>query len=228
MKFDREIYYEAVRTKLFDSAMTQQQVDGQQVILAVWEYNAGGTPMTDLRWLAYMLATVYHETAYRMWPVTEYGSQSYLQGKEYYPYVGRGFVQLTWRDNYDKASKALSLIDDRDLVAHPEVALDSLISARVMFRGMAEGWFTGRKLGDYFDEKTDDATNARQIINGNDDDTLIAGYHDVFQEALEDALIMTAKPTGDARPTLIIRMASDMPIRLQVEIDEDGEPIEII
>jgi hypothetical protein len=189
MHFDRDIYYAAVRTTLFDGALSQQQVDGQQVILAVWEYNAGGTPMTDIRWLAYMLATVYHETAYRMWPVTEYGSQSYLQGKEYYPYVGRGFVQLTWETNYDKASKALSLIDDRDLVDHPEVALDSLISARIMFRGMAEGWFTGKKLGQYFNEDKDDPINARQIINGNDDDSLIAGYHQEFLAALEKSKV---------------------------------------
>ena len=61
-----------------------------------------------------------------------------------------------------------ALIDDRDLVDHPEIALDSLIAARVMFRGMAEGWFTGRKLGQYFNEDEDDPVNARQIINGND------------------------------------------------------------
>jgi predicted chitinase len=133
--------------------------------------------MDDLRWLAYMLATVYHETAQRMWPVTEYGSQDYLQSKEYWPYIGRGFVQLTWKDNYQKASQILSLYDDRDLVDHPELALDSLIATRCLFRGMAEGWFTGRKLGQYFDEDTDDPKNARQIINGNDDDTSSQDYH---------------------------------------------------
>jgi hypothetical protein len=153
----------------------------------VWDYGAGGTPMTDLRWLAYMLATTYHETATRMWPVTEYGSQSYLEGKPYWPYVGRGYVQLTWEDNYRNASSALGLIDDRDLVKQPQVALDSLIAARVMFRGMAEGWFTGRKLGQYFDDDTDDPINARQIINGNDCDDLIAGYHHQFLAALEAA-----------------------------------------
>jgi hypothetical protein len=182
--FDRETYFNEVRGSLFSGALTQQQVDGQNVILAVWEYQAGGTPMTDIRWLAYMLATVYHECATRMWPTTEYGSDEYLRGKEYWPYIGRGFVQLTWEDNYDKASKALGLIDDRDLVDHPEVALDSLISARVMFRGMAEGWFTGKKLGQYFNDITDDPINARQIINGNDQDELIAGYYDTFFDAL--------------------------------------------
>ena len=79
-----------------------------------------------------------------MWPNTEYGSDEYLQGKEYWPYIGRGFVQLTWEDNYRKMSSMLGLIDDRDLVDHPEMALDSLIASRIMFRGMAEGWFTGK------------------------------------------------------------------------------------
>ena len=56
-----------------------------------------------------------------------------------------------------------------------------------MFRGMAEGWFTGRKLGQYFNDDEDDPVNARQIINGNDQDDLIAGYHRTFLAALEEA-----------------------------------------
>ena len=112
-------------------------------ILGLCESNYTGTPMTDIRWLAYILATVYHECATTMWPITEYGSQSYLQGKPYWPYIGRGFVMITWEDNYRRASQELSLTGTRDLVEHPELALDSLISARILFRGMAEGWFTG-------------------------------------------------------------------------------------
>ena len=184
---DRATYFNEVRITLFEGALSQQQVDGQNVILAVWDYDAGGTPMDDIRWLAYMLATVFHETAYKMWPTTEQGSQDYLKGKEYYPYIGRGYVQLTWEENYRNASSALGLIDDRDLVEHPELALDSLISARIMFRGMAEGWFTGRKLGQYFSDDKDDPVNARQIINGNDQDTKIAAYYDMFLDAVEAA-----------------------------------------
>jgi putative chitinase len=52
---------------------------------------------------------------------------------------------------------------------------------------MAEGWFTGRKLGQYFNDDKDDPINARQIINGNDDDTLIASYYDMFLDAVEAA-----------------------------------------
>ena len=191
-RYDRNTYFNNVREELFEGALEQIHVDGQNVILAVWEYGGGGTPMTDERWLAYMLATTYKETAYRMWPITEYGSQSYLQGKEYYPYIGRGFVQLTWEDNYRKASSALGLIDERDLVDHPEMALDSLVATRCLFRGMAEGWYTGRKLGQYFNDTKNDPLNARQIINGNDCDDEIKGYHNKFLAALEAARIEEA------------------------------------
>ena len=187
VRFDREIFFDNVRNKLFDGALDQQQVDGCGVILGLWEGQYTGTPMTDIRWLAYILATVFHECATTMWPITEYGSQSYLQGKEYYPYIGRGFVMITWEENYRNASQQLSLTGSRDLVEHPELALDSLISARILFRGMAEGWFTGRKLGQYFNATKDDPVNARQIVNGNDDDDLIAGYHRKFSAALEAA-----------------------------------------
>jgi hypothetical protein len=184
---DHDIYYDEVRGSLFSGAMSQQQFDGQQVLLALWEHGDTGTPMTDLRWFAYLLATVYHECATKMWPVTEYGDQDYLQSREYWPFIGRGFVQLTWEDNYRKASSILGLIDDRDLVAHPEVALDSLIAARCLFRGCAEGWWTGHKLGDWFSDTVDDPVNARRIVNGTDQAEKIAGYHDTFLAALQAA-----------------------------------------
>jgi putative chitinase len=184
---NRIAYFDSVRSSLFGGAMTQQQVDGQSVILALWEGDQTGTPMDDIRWLAYMLATAYVETDRKMWPIEEYGKGS---GKDYgTTYYGRGFVQLTWEENYDRAGAALSLIDDRDPVDHPEIVLDSLIAARIMFRGMAEGWFTGRKLGDYFNDEVDDPIDARQIINGNDRDEEIAGYHEKFLEALEGASV---------------------------------------
>jgi len=198
VRFDRDIYFDQVRGSLFGGAMTQQQVDGQNVILAVWEYQAGGTPMDDLRWLAYMLATTYHECATRMWPIREYGQG---KGHEYgepdpetgETYYARGFVGLTWKSNYDKAGAALSLIEDRDPVWHPDIALDSLVASRIMFRGMSEGWFTGRKLGQYFNDETDDPVNARQIINGNDCDDLIAGYHADFLKALDAATVVVRR-----------------------------------
>jgi hypothetical protein len=217
---DRDVYFDHVRDTMFDGSMTQQQVDGQNVIVALWDYQSTGSPMHDLRWLAYMLATVYHECATKMWPIREYGLG---HGMEYGEpnedgnvFYGRGFVQLTWEDNYDKASAALGLIDDRDLVYHPDLALDSLIAARVMFRGMSEGWFTGKKLGQFFNDDTDDPYNARAIINNDvsKNGKLIEGYHDLFLEALHAAQVET--PTTPTPAPVVIE--ATIPEGVSVEI----------
>ena len=190
---DTEKYFDLVRDQLFGGSMTQQQVDGQCVIVGLWNYQATGTPMTDLRWLAYMLATVYHECAQKMWPIREYGLG---QGHEYgepdengNTFYGRGFVQLTWKENYDRASAILGLIDERDLTIYPDMALDSLIAARVLFRGMAEGWFTGAKLGNYFNDEDDNPIEARAIINSDvsKNGPMIADLHYLFLDALVEA-----------------------------------------
>jgi putative chitinase len=216
--YDRDIYFETVRASLFGGELTQQQVDGQTVILAVWEYAiSSGVGVNDERWLAYMLATVFHECATRMWPITEYGSDTYLQGKDYWPYIGRGFVMITWEENYRHASDELGLIDDRDLVAHPELALDSLIATRILFMGMINGWFTGRKLSQYFNDTEDDPVNARQIVNGNDDDELIAGYHHKFMDALTAARV----PDADAAPMskVFIGVVAGSNVEVAVEVN---------
>ena len=219
--FDRDIFFDNVREELFDGALTQQQVDGMSLLLGLWDSGYTGTPMDDIRWLAYILGTVFHECAGTMWPITEYGSQDYLKGKPYYPYIGRGFVMITWEDNYRNASAKLSLTDARDLVAHPELALDSLISARILFRGCAEGWFTGKKLGQYFSETKDDPVNARQIVNGNDDDELIAGYHRKFLAALEASYIDEG---GRGRTQVVYATIVAPPgVRVEVNVSEEDD-----
>jgi hypothetical protein len=57
-------------------------------------------------------------------------------------------------------------------------------AALILFDGSIDGWFTGAKLGDYFNDAKDDAYNARRVINGTDKADLIAGYHEKFLAAL--------------------------------------------
>ena len=97
--FDRSIFFNRVRSSLFSGSLSQSQVDGMNYMLDVFErdYN-----WPDLRWIAYAFATAYHETAFTMQPIKEYGGESYLRSKPYYPYYGRGYVQLTWEENYRK------------------------------------------------------------------------------------------------------------------------------
>ena len=179
--FDKEVFFDYVRHNLFDGVLSQEQVTGMNFILREWRkrYNFGG----DHRKLAYMLATTYHECAFRMVPITEYGSQSYLQSKDYYPYIGRGFVQLTWEDNYRKGGELVN----EDLLSFPDMALQPDIAAIIMFDGMEDGWFTGVSLSDYFNNTVDDPYNARRVINGTDRAEEIAFYHQDFLQAITDA-----------------------------------------
>lgn len=222
--FNREVYFDSVRASLFSGKLSQQQVNGQNAMLAGWEKNYSSW---DLRWLAYVLATTIHETANTMWPVTEYGSQSYLQGKPYWPYIGRGFVQLTWKDNYQKATDKLGLTGPDDLVNHPERALDLVIASDVIFRGMSEGWFTGKKLSQYFNATVNDPVNARRIVNGNDKDTLIAGYHNKFLTALKAAQVAPKppEPVPPTEPDKEVLVAITVPVGVSVTVTVNGELI---
>ena len=68
-----------------------------------------------------------------------------------------------------------------------------------MFRGMSEGWFTGKKLPQYFNESKNDPVNARAIIN-NDVSKMgqkIAGYHEDFLAALEASARRPAARVGN-------------------------------
>lgn len=177
---DRDVFFGRVRVKPFGGTMTQGQVDGCNAILDAWESRPD---FTDLRWLAYMLATAKWETAHTMKPIEEYGKgegRPYgvsIKGQVYY---GRGYVQLTWATNYAK----MAALTGADLVNHPELALDPKIAALIMFDGMRDGLFTGVGLPRYFNDHTDDPVNARRVINGTDHAADIAVIHAGFLAGL--------------------------------------------
>jgi putative chitinase len=183
-------FFASVRVPLFAGSLSQGQVDGMSHLLDVWEECY--TPRyPDLRFLAYALATTRHETAATMQPIEEYGkgrgrAYGHPVGPWHQVYDGRGDVQLTWEANYRHASERLAaeIGVKADLDRHPELAMEPDIAAHVMYLGMIEGWFTGKKLGDYFNARLEDALHARRIINGLDKARLIAGYFRVFRAAL--------------------------------------------
>lgn len=180
-------FFADVRRDLFGGHITQSQVDGFTFIVDAWNRAALSN---DVRWLAYCLATTYHETAQTMEPIEEfghgrghaYGVPNTTTGKIYY---GRGYVQLTWERNY----LAMTKIVGQDLVNHPELALQPEIAAQIMLHGMSVGTFTGRKLGDYFNATANDSVNARRIINGLDKAATIAAYHKNFIAALSSTTV---------------------------------------
>ena len=229
--FDREIYFDNVRGPLFGGSMTEGQVLGQEAILLRWETD---TLSPDLRHPAYCLATTKHETANEMLPIAEYGKGA---GHPYgvpdpeteQTYYGRGYVQLTWRDNYAKATRELGLLDDDDLEWHADRAMDPAIAADVMLYGMTNGWFRPpHNLEKYFNDAADDAYGAREIINGDKHiipswsggvsiGKLIAGYHAKFL----DALVISSKP----KTVFDVRLDIQLPPGLSIQILINGEPI---
>lgn len=194
MTLNRKHFFDSIRGSLFHGDFSQPQVEGLDAILDRWE--ASG--FTDLRWLAYMLATCYHETARTMQPIEEYGKgKGYKYGKKIkrsgIPYTlpdkiyyGRGYVQLTWYENYETMGRLLGI----DLLNNPELALHPNIAAQIMFEGMTKGNshfgdFTGKSLENYFNNTKEDWVNARRIINGTDKAEMIAGYGKKFFTALK-------------------------------------------
>lgn len=184
---DRKAFFDGVRPDLFGGTLTQDQVRGTEAILDEWE----ARKLTDLRWLAYMLATTYHETNKTMQPVREayWLSEDWRRRNlRYYPWYGRGYVQLTWERNYQEMGRLLGV----DLLGNLDLAMDPHIAAAIMFEGMtmAEssfGDFTGKCLEMYFTDTVDDPVGARQIINGTDKADLIASYHRDFLKDLRNA-----------------------------------------
>lgn len=184
--------------------LNESQVAGLETLLAAVEMDPD---VTDVRWAAYMLATTQHEcsdsSGRPTWqPIEEdpgsragrdYNNPVKVKGengKEYdIIYYGRGYVQLTWKDNYEKMSKALNMGDA--LLIHPERVMEPKIAYRIMSYGMRNGSFRHNlKLSDFINSSKCDYKNARGIING-DVATwgdVIAGYARKLETFLQASL----------------------------------------
>lgn len=172
---DRHKFYTIFKAKF--GKFTQSQVDGFNAIFDEWE----NQKLSDVRQLAYILATVWHETARTMQPIEEIGKG---KGKPYgkkldfgnVPYTapdklyyGRGHTQNTWRTIYLKLTTAAKKQGKNwDFLNNPELLLQMQPSIWATFFGMITGLYTGRKLSQYFNATVCDPKNARRIINGLD------------------------------------------------------------
>jgi hypothetical protein len=132
--------YDTIRP-MFGGHLLQSQIDGIETILTA--ITAAG--ITDNHKTAYMLATVFHECAKKMQPIAEFGKGAgHDYGKKLkmgtgpghrVPYTtpdklyyGRGYVQLTWYENYQSMAHLLHV----ELLENPELALDPAIAANIM------------------------------------------------------------------------------------------------
>jgi hypothetical protein len=153
--------------------------------------------VTDSSHIAYILATAQHESNYL--PVEEGyylgdGAKAFQETLHYYPYFGRGFVQLTWDYNYRKYGELMGM----DFMADPNLLLRPDVAAFILVHGMKTGGFTGIGLSEFGSGASFDFVGARTIVNGNDRDTLIAGYAEEWLTKLPS--YMGAAPAAPVAP----------------------------
>jgi putative chitinase len=192
-KIDHKTFFDGVREFLdeaFDEPLelTQERVDALEFLLTSFENDPR---WKDVRHIAYALSTIGHETAWTFRPIKEYRSKPGSKGRanqdRYWlsGYYGRGYVQLTWKKNYEKFG----------IAATPEKALEPETAFDILSRGMHLGMFTGKKLSDYIKGQFADYVEARRIINGKDKAELLAKYARRFEKILRDS-ISAADPAG--------------------------------
>lgn len=214
---NRKAFYAQLRKRnsgVFGTSLTQGQVEGMEALLTAGQY-------LPLAHLAHVLAEVFHETGAKMMPVRETFARSddeaidrlerawrrgqltwvtkpyWRKDKDGKTWLGRGAIQITHPENYQKATKLTGV----DLVSNPNAALQINVSAKIAVEGCRTGMFTGKKLSD-FDRATVgyDHFNARSIVNG-DKGAMgkhMEAYGRAFERALEAAAYKPAEPLKEA------------------------------
>lgn len=188
MHLSRSTFYASCANKFPTSFFKDESQKTIEGIFDYWE----STEYRDNRWLAYILATAYRETAGTMQPVreglcatnqcainavTKLFKESNRPTKENYAlpvngksYYGRGLVQLTHKSNYSRVGQALGW--GEELTENPDLALNRERAIAILVEGSVQGMFSRdrksggwRKLSTYLNDTTTDWVGARSIIN---------------------------------------------------------------
>jgi putative chitinase len=211
MAINRKFFFDRVRAHLYKHGLDQDAVNGHLAILERWE---GEMPNSDDRWLAYMLATAYHETGRHMQPVEENLNYSAKRLLEVFPkrfksaaeaasYAGdperianRVYADRLGNGNEESGDgwryrgRGLVQITGRanyekfGIDDRPDSALEPAGALTMLFEGMIKGRYTKYGLRHFFNGAKEEWVEARQMINGFDRADDIGGYARHYYSAI--------------------------------------------
>lgn len=224
LRIDRQKFFDGYRAKIdADRLLSQTDVNNINLFLDMVAPPAsppapnGGVGFgyfSVAQW-AYVFATVFHETAGTMAPVRE----AYRQSEEwrrlnlsYWPHYGRGYVQITHKDNYERMAAVVKR-DLKIVIQHRDDFMLPRVAFYVLVYGFKHGSYTGKAISDYIPDNTAKSErvhfenvaaqlmkptetllykyykDARRCINGTDRADRIAGLALEFLEILNKSII---------------------------------------
>jgi hypothetical protein len=204
--FDRQTFFEMYIDQF--GALPSDQLDALNLLL---DFMEDDTDISDIRWFAYMLATVKAEhsdfkpgpESHALWSQHtgpgDYAEEVAAPDGSLHRYFGRGYVQLTWLKNYKSVGNGIGMGDQ--LANNPDLAMDPNTAYSVMSYGMRNRTFTGKELSDYINGNNADYVNARRIINGLNRAQEIAGYATAFETMLNTSWRLIPIPSPAFRFT---------------------------
>ena len=229
-------FFDAIRP-LFGGKLTQMQVDGLSETINVFEEDGDG----DVRKLAYILATGFHEAKFK--PVRENMNYTAARICEVWP---SRFMTLAAAQPYADNPQALAnkvyggrLGNNKDndgwlyrgggwpqltgkanyakfgLDKDPDRILEPKVSAWVLVAGMLGGKFTGLKLSKFINADGADYVGARAVVNADvrANGAKIAGCAEKFEAALRERLEDGIEPSTDELSVEVIVDTADQPKR---------------
>ena len=200
MRFDRAKFFDGFRPWFHQHGGELRDDHVKNLEFLLTKFEASEWFFEDVRRVAYATATMHVETfvpktGQRYEPVTEVGPRSYFNKYELkfnprkakqlgntqvgdgFLFRGRGYVQITGRDNYIKFG----------IVDTPDKALDPDFAFHILEQGMRYGLFTRISLNHYINADGCDYENARRVINGTNRAAEIAGYAIDLEQILTDS-----------------------------------------
>ena len=206
---NRTFFFESYK-KEYSELLTETKLDLEIIFKGIEKYETCKSKPFSLKQIAYILATIKHETSnYK--PVIESFWSSKANREKYYEemydpilgknetrkqmainngnttqgdgvkYAGKGYVQITWKKNYQKAKEKFGV----DFVTDPDLAIVPSHAINIALYGLDSGMFTGKSIHDYIINDKCDYYNARRVINGTDAATTIKGYAEKFEKCLK-------------------------------------------